>query len=68
MRAKNVGNLAGVKIIPAEDDWRLYYLSEVSIRARPFKISRIGQQGSQRCQKTINKQNTCEIIDRIQNI
>ena len=46
MRAKNVGNLAGVKIIPAEDDWRLYYLSEVSIRARPFKISRIGQQGS----------------------
>ena len=45
MRAKNVGNLAGVKIIPGEDDSRWYYLSEVSIRARPFQISRNRHQG-----------------------
>ena len=60
MRARNVGNLAGVEIIRGEDDWQWYYLSEVSIRARPFKISRNRQQGSQRCQKTIKTQITCE--------
>ncbi|KAM7439370.1 hypothetical protein ABFA07_011249 [Porites harrisoni] len=65
MRAKQVGNLAGVKIIRGENDWKLYYLNEVSIRACPFEISRIRQQGSQRCQKTIKKQITCEIIYRI---
>ena len=64
MRARNVGNLAGVKIIRGEDDWQWYYLSEVSIRARPFKINRNRQQGSQRCQET-KTQITCEIIDRI---
>ena len=68
MRARNVGNLAGVKIIRGEDDWQLYYLSEVSTRARPFKVSRNRQQRSQRCQKTIKKQIICEIVDRIQNI
>ena len=53
MRAKQVGNLAGVKIIRGENDWKWYYLNEVSIRACPFEISRNRQQGSQRCQKTI---------------
>lgn len=65
MRAKHVGNLAEVKIIRGEDDKQWYYLNEVSIRARPFKISRNRQQGSQRCQKTVKLQITCEIIDRI---
>ena len=46
MRAKQVGNLAGVKIIRGENDWKWYYLNEVSIRACPFEISRIRQQGS----------------------
>ena len=65
MRAKQVGNLAGVKIIRGENDWKWYYLNEVSIRACPFEISRNRQQGSQRCQKTIKQQITREIVYRI---
>ncbi|CAH3193836.1 unnamed protein product, partial [Porites evermanni] len=32
MRAKQVGNLAGVKIIRGENDWKWYYLNEIAVR------------------------------------